>query len=194
MTKIIFVEGPRNVGKTYLTQRSSFQQWYHKLDFSFYHNLLDFKAEVFYQDEKAAGVLSLAFSFGKDLQLLQLLKNDRIRMPLIVDRSFLSSIVYARFFERCSDTYLAKYTNHIRELLYQVEGQWHVLRVEGVNPHLREAKDIFSKDENYTKESYLFDQYTKFVVKDTDFTIFENQFDDLSVIRFNKLLGELVTR
>lgn len=194
MTPIIFVEGPRNVGKTYLTQRSQFQPWYHKLNFSFYHSLLEFQSEAFYNSEKVSEVLSLAFSFGKDLQLLQLLKGDRIRAPLIVDRSWLSSIVYARFFERCSDSYLDKYITHVHEILYEMEGRWHVLLVKGVNPQLRETKDQFSKHEDYDKESYLFDRYRGFTIADKDCTVFENQFDELSIKRFNQTLVELIAQ
>ena len=170
---MIIIEGPRNVGKTYLLNKLEFP--YYKLS---YHKLMTMYS--FSTDE------TVGFQYGKDYTLLQLNVSGFLPDNLIVDRSFISSIVYSRIFKRKNPGTLNKYFYDV------LMRYWHNIKlvfVYGENPVQDRVKDtmddLLYKDQLETYEKYI----TR--LSQRDVTWFENKFDEKSVSEFMKIIHRL---
>jgi predicted AAA+ superfamily ATPase len=157
---MIIIEGPRNVGKTFLLKA------YSALKF----NSIDFLSK---HDEK----VNWGFTCGKDLMLNYLSKT--LPNHLIFDRGFISTAVYGQLFNRASP-------GEIEEFLENFVDNPHIklLYIKGNNPNSR-SKDIYDSLD-YNKQLKLYDYYMGLFPHQ----VFVNNFDSSSIYNFRRLMNE----
>ena len=166
--KSIIIEGPRNVGKTFLLEGID----------HFKFDIIPF-CKSFSPEGRDLGY----FSIGKDLMALQLCQ----KYPTILDRGFLSSLVYGKIENRFSAREEERFIYNIQEILKDVA----IVFIHGVNPFSRGPKDLFDKRfESYETQLSLYNYYIKEYF--SEITIpFENDFTLNSKEKFNLLIQEL---
>lgn len=165
---MIIVEGPRNTGKSFLINEVKDKFNIHKFNFIKYNSFLNLKdSNLFY------------FTCGKDLAFLEM-NND-----IILDRSFLSTLVYAKLENRVSDNILKDYCNFINDNFH-----CDIVFVYGKNDKTRENKDIYSGKFSYEDQ---YDTYLQFLTRLYNFkiTYFSNKFNEHSVGEFDWTLRTL---
>ena len=198
---MIFIEGPRNTGKTYLLEK------YIK---EFPNNLMTHKFPFYKFNEGLNIPISTEatyFSFGKDLALFALAKDNLLPQNLLLDRGFISSIVFSKIFRNEKEEKLVQYANLIIEnykdvdidIIYVTPDE--VSRDKNKIPSQRQ-KDIVEMA-NLTKEIILPSTYNIWygwvleLFKDQPnikIHKFINHFNEDSVKEFNNLLNSIKRR
>ena len=195
---MIYIEGARNAGKTYLIDRylKEFPNKFfiYKFPYFLLYNKLNLGKEL------NAGSY---FSFGKDLDLLSLAKANLLPKNLFLDRGFVSSIVFAILFRRARPEDMTNFIEMIKESYRDVE--INILYIEpNVQARSKLGLDDREKDQielpalnllnnTITDKSYEF--YYKWVfsqlLNSPNITIhtFTNNFDEESVLAFNSLVN-----
>ena len=195
---MIYIEGARNAGKTYLIDRylKEFPNKFfiYKFPYFLLYNKLNLGKEL------NAGSY---FSFGKDLDLLSLAKANLLPKNLFLDRGFVSSIVFAILFRRARPEDMTNFIEMIKESYKDVE--INILYIEpNVQARSKLGLDDREKDQielpalnllnnTITDKSYEF--YYKWVfsqlLNSPNITIhtFTNNFDEESVLAFNSLVN-----
>lgn len=176
---LIIFEGARNSGKTHLAQRASehnnlplykfeFVRWFNELDLS------DNSKE------------SHLFALGKELQILQA-NRDGILQPIILDRGFLTVLVWGVLSNRIS------YDDSIQQLDAIIKSglleNCKVYYVHGENPNKSERnKDNWDFRDNTSDEKILYEKLIHHILNVypafDSFSIytFENKFDESTII------------
>lgn len=107
---MIIIEGARNVGKTYLLEQ--YLKNYPNKYFTYKFRFFDLYKELELDKELNAGTY---FSYGKDLDLLSLAKSNLLPSNLLLDRGFVSSVVFAMIFRKVKEAEMVKYIEHIKK-------------------------------------------------------------------------------
>jgi len=186
MNKVIFIEGARNVGKTYLigNLKSDIQTYkfpfakYFKESFSKVHRdeameEVNSKKELYY------------LTLGYDITILDLFKKGLISENLIVDRGFLSNLVFGVQSGRITVeegiaawSWLCKEYEDCFEVVY-------VCAQPNNDGRNKDAWDIYGQKETM-------DLYTEFMdTSHSNVMTFENKFDARSVYRFNSVIDNI---
>ena len=198
---MIYIEGPRNAGKTYLLERylkENPNKFYtYKFPYFSLYEDLDLNKEL------NAGTY---FSYGKDLDLLSLAKMNLLPENLILDRGFVSTIIFAMIFRKAKEEEMTKYIELIKEKYQQVK--MNILYVEP-NVSNRDALGLSEDREkdnnelptlNLVGDSILDSTYQfkyKWVLEqllnqpNINIHRFTNNFDEESVTSFNYLVNSL---
>lgn len=198
---MIYIEGPRNAGKTYLLERYLKENPNKFYTYKFpYYNLYE-RLEL--NRELNAGTY---FSYGKDLDLLSLAKMNLLPQNLILDRGFVSTIIFAMIFRQAKEEEMIKYIELIKEKYQQVK-----INILYVEPNISNRDSLgLSEDRekdstelpnlNLLGEPILNKTYTfKYewvlgqLVNQPNISIhrFTNDFDEASVKSFNYLMNML---
>jgi len=107
---MIYIEGPRNAGKTYLLDKYLKENPNKFFTYKFpYYDLYE-KLDL--EKELNAGTY---FSFGKDLDLLSLAKMNLLPNNIILDRGFISTIIFAMIFRGAKEEQMTRYIELIKE-------------------------------------------------------------------------------
>lgn len=198
---MIIIEGPRNVGKTYLLDK------YLKANpnkfFTYKFPFFDLYKELELEKELNAGTY---FGYGKDLDLLELAKSNLLPQNMLLDRGFVSNIIFAMIFRNAKEEDMVKYIELIKENYKTV--QIDILYVEPLeqgrelnNVAKVRDKDITEVDSLNLSNAYLSDQVYQFKYKwvldqlkmspNIRVHYIVNRFDESSVEEFNNLLNSL---
>ena len=193
---MIFIEGPRNVGKTYLLDQylKEFPNKFYTYKFQFFK----FYEELNLDKELNAGNY---FSFGKDLDLLSLAKANLLPQNILLDRGFVSSIVSAMLFRKAKEEEMLHYIEVIKNLSRD-------LKIDIVYVEAGEKANRVERDKDSTEVSAL--NLVNALITDSTFNFkylwafqqlencpginirrFTNHFDQESVESFNSLLNSL---
>lgn len=165
---MVIIEGPRNVGKSFLLRGFP----------HFKFDLIDFCKEFNPNPSNF-----FYFSIGKDLMSLQAFKNQSILM----DRGFLSSLVFGKLESRFNKTEEIEFINLIGTYLDEIK----IVLVYGKNPKERKNKDLFdTRFAVYESQLDTYDYYVSNHFK-SNTIYFENKFDLDSEYRFQSLIKEL---
>lgn len=157
---MLLIEGPRNVGKTFL--------------------LKDYKVEKFSSleyIENKSNDFSWGFTQGKDLMLKYLIKF--LPKNTIFDRGFLSTAVYAKLFNRASNNEIDKYLESFIDI-----DEIKIVYIKGYNPNqrIKDSMDYL----NYEDQEKIYDTY----IRRFSHINFINNFNEKSVKEFKELLSE----
>lgn len=194
---IIFIEGPRNSGKTHLID-SFFKQnknpdvIYYKFKFAKYIEDLDLKDQ-----ESGPGIHY--FSIANVLTILELNKTLLKDKIVIFDRSIFSAYVWSIYRNRMDrERLLLEFEKILNSELFEDCVLFYLNREEGITTKTR-GKDYFCTFEDYTAEKTIFDEVlTKFYKQTTDSSKrnlkvnFINGFDESSVNAFNTVLTDII--
>lgn len=197
---MIYIEGARNAGKTYLLDRylKEFPNKFYTYKFPYFPLYEKLKLEK----ELNAGNY---FSFGKDLDLLSLAKANLLPKNLLLDRGFISSIVFAMLFRQAKTEDMTNFIELIKNSYKEVEIK--ILYVEpnqekrtqmGLNEREKDQVELPSlnlvnnaiTDKNFDFHyKWIFEQ----LINCPNIAIhrFTNNFDEESVEAFNSLLNSL---
>ncbi len=159
------IEGPRNVGKSFLIQKVL-----EKKNFK----LLKTEVIPIFSEIKNPYIL-----IGKELPILSMLENHQFD-SIILDRGFISTLAYGDFFQRYSSTEMDVLTRYINSKNLNLT----ILLLSGENPNKERNKDSFDfLDSRYEEQLKYFDKYFDRITccKKVKFT---NNFDEDSVDRF----------
>lgn len=107
---MIYIEGPRNAGKTYLLERYLKENPNKFFTYKFPYFSLYEKLNL--EKELNAGT---HFSYGKDLDLLSLAKMNLLPENLILDRGFVSTIIFAMIFRKAKEEEMTRYIELIKD-------------------------------------------------------------------------------
>jgi hypothetical protein len=168
---ITYIEGPRNVGKTYLLEHLNFKKEQYKFPF--------IDCNLYPNNEK----FELGVSIAKDISLITIPKRN-----LIVDRGFLSSLVYGEIFNRYNSNFdIEKHINLLKKYLKNIK--YSIIIITGKN----QTKDCErNKDSKYFNE-LSYDVQLKTYLKYYDYfdnvVFFKNKFDKKSIIKFNNIVN-----
>lgn len=196
---MIFIEGPRNTGKTYLLEHylrdfpNSFMT--HKFPFFEFYSALNLSS-----NSSEAN----AFSFGKDLALFALAKDNLLPHNLLLDRGFISSIVFSKIFRKEKEERLVEYANLIIESFKDVDIDIVYVTPDEVGRKRANVSAIRSKDEteikSLTNEIILpltYNIWYKWTLAlfancpNVRIHHFINRFDEASIEEFNSLLNSI---
>jgi len=191
---IVFIEGPRHTGKSYLIdeffkQNRNPNVIYYKFKFAKYIDDLGMRDQ-----ESGPGVHY--FSIANVLTILELnqtLLKDKL---LIFDRSIFSAYVWSIYRNRMDrDRLLTEFEQILKGELYTNCLLVYLTRKDMPTPEKRE-KDYFGNFENYAAERNLFEEvltrfkdYSYNPEKSNRYVEFVNHFDSTAVADFNQLLN-----
>lgn len=194
---IVFIEGSRHVGKTFLidsflSQNKQENVEYYKFKFAKYIDEFDMVDQ-----ETGPGVHY--FSIGNILTILELnqtLLKDKI---LIFDRCIFSAYVWSLYRDRLNcKKLMSEFEKILNHELYTNCKLVYITRDDSIITEHRE-KDYFGNFENYSKERELFDLLLeRFSAQATDASRnneiikFVNLFDAQSGVEFCKTMNKLV--
>lgn len=196
---VIFIEGPRHVGKTYLInkfleQNNDSDVEYYKFYFADYIDKLNLHR--FDQDPALH-----YFSLGNIMTILELnntLLKDKV---LIFDRSVFSAYVWAQLRERLTEE---EAKNEFKKLLHDTtlyENVKVLYMTRTKEPTESRTKDYFDEFDDYQKEDRLFKNlFSEFFVQINDqkrenqLTYFSNDFTEDSVESFIGQLDRLINK
>lgn len=198
---MIYIEGPRNAGKTYLLERYLKENPNKFFTYKFPYFDLYEKLEL--GKELNAGTF---FSYGKDLDLLSLAKMNLLPKNLILDRGFVSTIIFAMIFRKAKEEDMTKYIELIKEKYQGVKID--ILYVEP-NTNKRDSLGLSEGREKDTAElpslnligdpildntyTFKYQWVLQQLVNQPNISIhrFTNNFDEESVNSFNYLMNML---
>lgn len=106
---MIILEGARNVGKTYLL--SQYLKENPNKFFTYKFPFFELYKELELDRELNAGTY---FGYGKDLDLLSLAKSNLLPVNILLDRGFVSNIVFAMIFRKAKESDMVKYIEFIK--------------------------------------------------------------------------------
>lgn len=196
---MIIVEGPRNTGKTYLINQ------YIK---EFPNQLMTYKFP-FFQFFKELEINTSAeagnnFSYGKDLAFLSLAKANLLPKNLLLDRGFVSSIVFSKVFRKEKEAKLVNFANSIIthfedldiDIVYITPDEMSRLKAEVPSSRDKDESEISKlTDEMILPSTYhIWYGWALELFKDKPnirIHRFTNNFDEQSVIDFNKILNSI---
>lgn len=198
---MIIIEGPRNTGKTYLLDH--YLKEFPNKFFTYKFPYFDFYQELELDKELNAGNY---FSFGKDLDLLSLAKSNLLPNNLILDRGFVSSIVFAMIFRNTKEEQMVKYIELIKEHYKTIPIDIVYIEPDEQSRQLNNIATVRDKDEvevdslnlsnsylsNSTyafKYSWVLDQLR--VCPNFKIHQLTNHFNEESVAEFNNLIDSL---
>lgn len=195
---ILIIEGPRGSGKSHL------------VDNFFKYNTRDCFVYYKWGFAELAKNLKLEpnskeihyFSLGNILTILEMASNTFKDKVLVLDRSIFSTYTWAMLRKRMLQYQLV---NELGDILNSsLYANCHVIRINRVDKSqvmVREKKDMFDKYENYSNESKCYDEIISIFNseinnsnKKNSYTVFNNKFDRLSQVEFNKLLYSYVDK
>lgn len=194
---IVFIEGPRHVGKTHLME-TFFKRnenpaiLYYKFAFAKYIDLLGMRDQ-----EKGPGVHY--FSIANVMTILELNRTVLKDRVLVFDRSIFSAYVWSIYRERMDrDRLLGEFKKLLASDIYQDCVLLYLTRNKDVMLGKREKSDYFGNFENYSAEQEIFEEVLtatqKYYVdpaRKNRFSTFVNHFDQESTDRFCELINEL---
>jgi thymidylate kinase len=194
---IVFIEGPRHVGKTHLME-SFFERnenpsiMYYKFAFAKYIDELGMRDQ-----ETGPGVHY--FSIANVMTILELNKTILKDKVLVFDRSIFSAYVWSIYRERMDkERLLNEFEKLLGSDLYQDCVLLYLTRSGEVNLEKREKSDYFGNFENYSAEESIFkevltrmNQYYSDSTRDNQYFEFINDFDEASTNRFCELITDL---
>jgi thymidylate kinase len=194
---IVFIEGPRHVGKTHLME-SFFKRnenpdvMYYKFAFAKYIDELGMRDQ-----ETGPGVHY--FSIANVMTILELNKTILKDKVLVFDRSIFSAYVWSIYRERMDkERLLNEFEKLLGSDLYQDCVLLYLTRSGDVNLEKREKSDYFGNFENYSAEESIFkevltrmNQYYSDSTRDNQYFEFINDFDEASTNRFCELITDL---
>lgn len=193
---IVFIEGPRHCGKTFLID-SFFKQnknpnvLYYKFQFAKYIDELGFR-----DHEIGPGVHY--FSISNVLTILELNKTYFKDKIMVFDRSIYSAYVWSIYRKRMEkERLLNEFEKVLSSDLYQNCVLYYLTRKDMPSPEKRE-KDYFRNFENYSEEKKIFDKvlertypYSTNSSRSNYRIDFTNNFDQKSTETFCELLNDL---
>lgn len=194
---IVFIEGPRHVGKTHLME-SFFRRnenpniIYYKFAFAKYIEDLGMKDQ-----ETGPGVHY--FSIANVMTILELNKTLLKDKVLVFDRSIFSAYVWSIYRERMDrERLLAEFERLLASDLYQDCILLYLTRKGDVTLEKREKSDYFGNFENYDAEREIFEEvlnrmkcYYDDETRGNKYSNFINNFDEASTDSFCELINEL---
>ena len=198
---MIFIEGPRNAGKTYLLER--FLKENPNRFFTYKFPYFDLYSRLGLEKELNAGT---HFSYGKDLDLLSLAKMNLLPENLVLDRGFISTIVFAMIFRKAKEEKMTHYIELIKYLYKNVK-----MDIIYIEPNTN-ARDNLGLSEGREKDQdelpslnlvgdNILDSTYQFkykwvlnqLVDSPNITVyrFTNNFDEESIVNFSNLMNRL---
>lgn len=195
---IIFIEGPRNSGKTHLINHFFKQNLnkdiiHYKFNFINYISLFNLIEK---NEEKGPEVHYL--SVANVLTILELNKTVFKEKTIIFDRSIYSAYVWSIYRNRLDKNLLLNEFKKILESdLYQDCKLVYLTKSKEVISKNRN-KDYFGQFEDYEKEKQIFDEiinisenYSNDILKNNYKIDFINNFDQISKDRFCKMISDI---
>lgn len=138
---MIILEGARNVGKTYLL--SEYLKEYPNKFFTYKFPYFDFYKELELNQELNAGTY---FGYGKDLDILALAKSNLLPKNLILDRGFVSNIVFAMIFRKAKESTMIRYIDIIKTHYSDVPIDIIYVKADEIGRRENEVSTIRDKD------------------------------------------------
>lgn len=194
---IVFIEGPRHVGKTHLIDyffknNQNPNVIYYKFAFAKYIEDLEMK-------DQEAGPGVHYFSVANIMTILELNKTILKDKILVFDRSIFSAYVWSIYRDRMDRArLLSEFEKILASDLYQDCTLLYLTRNNEISPEKREKKDYFGNFENYDSEKVIFEEvlskmnsYYDEVDRNNKYFTFTNNFDQESTIRFYELMTTL---
>lgn len=186
MSKLIIIEGPRNVGKTYLISKIDKPEKYKFMFSDYFTNsfIQDFnQTSLECNDKKELHY----FLLGTDISFLNLIQEKVIEKDLIVDRGFISTLVFGIQAGRIT------YEQALNQGSYILDRYGKNFKVIYLQAAMK--KDIREKDIwDFYHQNETHRLYTKLMTDlEIDFIPLFNNFDDQSVHLFNSIIQEKVS-
>jgi hypothetical protein len=183
--KIILVEGPQGVGKSFLINYllKDISIVHFKFEFSKWINLLNKQNDLSFKD---------GLSLGKDLAVMKLLNS--IELPyIIIERSFLSHFVWGDLEKRISSDYLKTLINLINDLITSKNLNIYLVLITGQNQKFfRKRGDGYDSIANYSEQLILYRKYIiKFLFK--NIITFTNYFDKRTIEDFKLTIKGIIS-
>ena len=176
---ITLVDGPRNVGKSFLlkelAKENKLADTMYKFDVVGAYNVFNYTKEQFHY-----------VSIGNTMQFLQLVRDGFIK-NIVKDRSFLSDLVYADMHDRVDASHLSDYILYLKNQ-YLDKIDIRIIIVDGINPNHREKDAMDTWD--YNTQSNLFNKYACLMMDSFEVIKFENKFNAESVKDFIGLFDD----
>lgn len=173
---ITICEGARYVGKTYLLSKVKDMFPVYKFPFKNYYDL--FFPDITKNDNRE--IFHAAAGF--DLSVHDLYKNDLVENGIVLDRGFLSNIIFGLQAKRIDFEYADKMFDFILE---SYGDTFHIMYIEAEDRTDDRNKDVW----NFYNKSETVSLYNRYIPKLVEMgkaTVFQNKFDDESVKEFYK--------
>ena len=185
---IYVFEGPRNSGKTFLSNHIAKRESIKRFQFQFadYFKRLGLES----QNSKEAH----AFSMGKELMILQLFKDVKFSECLIHDRGMLTVLAWGLMENRISEQEMEDQVKMLKDL--DVMSGATIIFITGDNPNKSERnKDAWDRIDGDSRELV---SYEKVILKFEEYQIckilrFTNNYDQDTLKLFENLFDHIVS-
>jgi hypothetical protein len=187
MNKIIFVEGARNVGKTFLLDKLDNDYIIYKFPFSQYFNELH-TYNINEEKQKLNSDPKLFFlTLGYDITILDLASKGLLKQDLFVDRGIISDLVFGIQAGRINKEFAIVVLKWIIENYGDV---FKILYITADNKTDERAKDDWNHYDKSLSNEIFFN-----LIKDINVFpyYFNNDFNNESIIRFKKCVSNITT-
>ena len=181
--KLLLIDGAQTVGKTFLLQNTLRDIKLNKKIINYKFNFAG-ATNDFYHNKKSKD-FRYGLSLGNDLLLLDLLHKGNI--DVIMDRSFLSSIVWGEMDKRTTKKYIEKYVDYLNNFMYLIDITLIYIYKDPKNIIIRDRFDGFDDAFSMKLQDKTYRKYIdKLNFKQVH--LFENKFDKLSVEDFSNII------
>jgi len=181
---IVLIEGPKNVGKTFMLKHSKFDTY--KFPFiPYYKSMMAVKPEDTGHQSKEAFHFTTAF----DVTLFSLIEAGVIGpiVPLLIDRSFLSNVVLGELQSRITHAEGLKYIDYLAE-----QGYLDKINMIYIDKFSAESGRSTNKDDweflGYEEQKAKYEQYFKYLKETYEWepTRYINQMTKGDILAFDK--------
>ena len=188
---IIFIEGSRNVGKTFLIDSIDKDITKYKFPFAKYYNeCFSYMSKIQNKIMKHEDINKRAELFyltiGYDITILDLFKQGIIKEDLIVDRGILSDIIFGIQSGRVS---LPEAIEAWFWILDTYGEFFEIIYIKAKHVEDNRNKDVWDIY-NQTETNNLYEEFME--IGEVYVNYFTNNFDEDSVINFNKLITSII--
>lgn len=184
---IYVFEGPRNSGKTFLSNYISDKFYIKRFQFAFaeYFRRLSLSS----QNSREAH----AFAMGKELMIMQLFKQIDFKKDIIHDRGILTVLAWGIMEGRITEEEMEEQVRMIKDL--ELMEDVRIVFITGDNPNKGDRnKDEWDRIDGDSRE---LESYNKVISKFEEYGIgkiskFHNNFDDESLWKLTNLFEDLI--
>lgn len=196
--KIIFIEGAKGVGKTYLISNRDYNIDMYKFPFPDYLNMrVETEGTKFDRLNRSAEAFQA--TIGYEMAVMTMFQQGVIKNSLLMDRGPISNAVFGVMNGRVDETEARMHVERLCDLEIGgsklIDSSYHFITVSSEHSHSRiDDWQFMIGEEGHVMQQDLYLEYSKIVKQrsSANVIVFNNKKDNDSVLRFNNMMRDII--